>query len=155
MDNNRLNWDGLGRSSFNPQNLTTCFGLSVGVAMHSPPVNRSVRHHEIKCSKPMRRYTAILLLLITMSILGCQPNPRSAEELSPQVLRSKCNTDTTDHVVYIGSDEHYHYFRHDTLGKDTYYKVRSDLMALRTTFELGSSEPYVFIPGLHEVQSSQ
>ena len=103
----------------------------------------------------MKRYTAILLLLITMSILGCQRNPISAEELSPQVLRSKCNTDTTDHVVYVGSDQQFHYFRHAVPGKDEYYKVRSNLMPLRRTFELGSSQPYVFIPGLHERQSSQ
>lgn len=77
-------------------------------------------------------------------ISGCTPFSTSgAREVTRDRLLQLADAGHTDHMQYVGSDGAWHYVYDSRPDRMRTYKVRSDQLALKDTFEVGEDEPYV------------
>jgi len=121
------------------QELTTCERLTFAV----PAMPRS---HRKPGDDRSRRRSGILsgCLLAVLCLAGCTPFSTSgAREVTRDRLLQLADAGHTDHMQYVGSDGAWHYVYDSRPDRMRTYKVRSDQMALKDTFEVGEDEPYV------------
>jgi hypothetical protein len=92
-------------------------------------------------------------LLWIAATAGCAAtfSPGSAREVSRDRLLAICETGTTDHLTYMGSDFNYHYIFDSRPGKERTYKVRATDMKLANIFSVGE-DSYVLHPWVIEGQ---
>jgi hypothetical protein len=81
----------------------------------------------------MRLSDVLALALLAMSLEGCSSgfSARAASPTTVPVLAAFQRVDTTDHLVYEGSDQSWHYFYHSRLFDGGSYKIpRSTLVVV-------------------------
>jgi len=94
-----------------------------------------------------------LALQTALLAAGCMAtfSQRDAREVSCERLLQFSEAGRSDHLVYEGSDFHYHYVYDSRPGKERSYKVRADQIKLRETFPVGE-DSYVLHPWVIEGQ---
>jgi hypothetical protein len=93
----------------------------------------------------------VATLLPCFLLAGCAGIPQKAKPTDTAHLESLESDSSYHHLVYHGSDEHFHYFRHFWCTKASmhqdFYKIERAKLNLEKTFPLDEGEPYVAWPG--------
>jgi len=91
------------------------------------------------------------ILLACFLLAGCAGIPQKAKPTDVAHLESLESDSSYHHLVYLGSDEAWHYFRHFWCTKvsmhQAFHKIERDRLNLEKTFPLDEGEPYVAWPG--------
>jgi hypothetical protein len=94
------------------------------------------------------RIGAWLLLALALALMagGCATarfQPRTAVTATPAELRTLRGKDKRDHLVYMGSDRHYHYVLHCYHGGGRSYRVPRSEWHVANPFPLSRHETRV------------
>jgi hypothetical protein len=104
---------------------------------------------------PFSRVIIVRLVALQFGLLaaGCTAtfSQREAREVSRERLLELSEAGRSNHLLYEGSDFHYHYVYDSRRGKERSYKVRADQINLRETFSVGE-DSYVLHPWVIEGQ---
>ncbi len=95
---------------------------------------------------PRRSAWLILALALATMVGGCATarfHPGSAVTTTPSELRTLRGKDRRDHLVYMGSDRHYHYVLHCHHGGGRSYRVPRSEWHVANPFPLSSHETRV------------
>jgi len=90
-------------------------------------------------------------VLVCLLIAGCAGIAEKAKITDVPHLESLEDSSSYRHLIYRGSDDHFHYFAYFWCGKvlmhQKFYKVERYRLNLEKTFELGEEKGYVVWPG--------
>jgi hypothetical protein len=103
------------------------------------------------------RIQQVFVTSVALLLCACSHsfNTKTAGTATSAELLSIWRADTTDHLAYMGSDEHFHYIFHSRLGDGDSYRVPREELRLPRTFAVGAGEPYVITRDLLQHQPAQ
>lgn len=89
---------------------------------------------------------------VLLAAAGCAQlfSDRAGRDVTREELLRMADTGTTDHLKYIGSDRDYHYVFRSKPGQEGTYRIPTDELPLKDTFEVGTSDSYILWPWLIE-----
>jgi hypothetical protein len=93
----------------------------------------------------------ILSGLLAAFVSGCASpfSTSRAHEVTRERLLELTDVGSAEHMKYVGSDRTYHYVSDTRPGRGDAYKVRSDKIQLKDTFDVGE-DSYTLWPWLIE-----
>lgn len=101
-----------------------------------------------------RRTIIIFVLLVALASCASHFTVARAKQITPQYLSSIYSVDTTDHIVYCGSDSTYHYFHHSQLFGGGSYKIEKKVLHLPSEFSITDNNETVLLVGHYDKETN-